>query len=177
MYSTRFWGVLLLATVLLSATTLYSQDYAERKNYDKVELGKHTSEGINNALIQSVIDDLDTNVVLADSGDTWVSRTIKLQNILYGYPRRANLIVDLVQGSFSAVWRENYGLTNTDTVHFQDVQAPDSAQVIIAADDPWTTAGCWRWFSDFGGGSSFYYILKAHTDSTVLRNVGYQALP
>lgn len=164
--------------MLLLAATALSQSAYERKTFTKVEPDKHSSTSLQNAEKQSVIMQLDTAVAL-DSGETWTnaSSPIKLQNLLYGYPTGANLIVDMTAGSISAVWRENYGTAPEDTVHLQDAQDPDSGQVIVAVATPWSTAGCWRWYTDFGGGSSYYYTIKAHADGTVLRGVGVQLLP
>lgn len=165
----------LMAVVLLTVALAAAQSTYERKTFSRIE---DTNSGAlyDDAAKQSVIMRLDTAVAL-DSGDVWTSDDLKLQNLRYGYPTRANLICDLSSGSFSAVWRENYGLTWDDTVHFQGAQAPDSAQVIIATTSPWTATGVWRWFTDFGGGSTFYYVITAHEDATVLDEIGVQLIP
>ncbi len=164
---------LMLGSLPQQATAQYTY---ERKSFGKIE-STNSVEYNQNAQLQSVIMRLDTAVVLADSGDTWISSDILLQNMLWGYPTRANLIVDLTAGSFSVFWRENYGLGKGDTVHFQNVQAPDSGQVIIEGTSPWSTSGAWRWFADFGGGSDFYFVVTAHSDSTKIREIGVQLMP
>lgn len=171
-------SLMVTTLVLLTAQQAFSQSGTtyERGNYSKIEPDKHTVTGLGNASKQSVVMVLDTNVTL-DEDETWTSDDIKLQSLLYGYPTKANLIVDLVSGSFSVVMRENYGTTPSDTVHLQNAQDPDSGQVIIPTTSPWSAAGVWRWPSDFAGGSSFYYVITAESDGTVIRNVGTQLMP
>ncbi len=169
----------LLTLVFLTAflpEAARSQSAYERSTFTKVEPDKHSATSIENALKQGVIQVLDTNVTL-NNGQSWTSSAIKLQNLYNGYPSKANLIVDITAGSISALWRENYGLTPTDVSHFQNVQAPDSGQVIIPTTAPWTTAGVWRWETDPAGGASFYYRITAHANGTAIRNIGVMLLP
>lgn len=164
--------LLLLGTGLATAQ---SNTTYERGKYTKIE-DLNSSSIYDDAAKQSVIQILDTAVAL-DKDDVWTSDEIKLQYMLTGYPTKANLIVDLTAGSFSAVWRENYGETRTDNVHLQNAQHPDSGQVIVPTTAPFSTAGVWVWPTDFLGGSGFTYYIKAEEDGTVLRNIGVQLMP